>query len=131
MHGVDLYRQRDPIDLPGFETYDDWNWPDIRAQLAENIAPYKERWTFWEFDTEMVATWLAGWVDFVFIDAEHTYEGVRDDIIAWSPKVRPGGIIAGHDYTPERFPGVVAAVDEAFPNAITATSDLVWWVVKQ
>jgi len=36
--------------------------------------------------------------DFVYIDADHTYEGVSEDIRAWYPKVKVGGIIGGHDY---------------------------------
>ena len=35
--------------------------------------------------------------DFVFIDADHSYEAVRADIRAWTPKVKPGGYLAGHD----------------------------------
>jgi predicted O-methyltransferase YrrM len=38
-----------------------------------------------------------GGFQFVFLDALHTYEGVRDDWIAWSPLVEPGGVIAIHD----------------------------------
>jgi predicted O-methyltransferase YrrM len=49
-------------------------------------------------------------LDFVFIDARHTYEAASEDLAAWWPKVRPGGLIAGHDYT--NSPGVRAAVDE-------------------
>jgi predicted O-methyltransferase YrrM len=37
-------------------------------------------------------------VDWVFIDALHDYRSVRDDIRAWAPKVKPGGLISGHDY---------------------------------
>lgn len=37
-------------------------------------------------------------LDFVFIDGNHSFEFVVDDISAWSKKVRPGGIVAGHDY---------------------------------
>lgn len=51
-------------------------------------------------------------IDFVFIDASHMYEAVLSDIKAWFPKVKPGGIIAGHDYSP-RF-GVIQAVNEFF-----------------
>lgn len=36
-------------------------------------------------------------LDFVFIDADHTYEGVLSDLEAWFPKVRSGGLISGHD----------------------------------
>lgn len=51
--------------------------------------------------------------DFVFIDADHSYEGCRADIAAYLPLLRPGGLIAGHDYS-DRWPGVKQAVDEEF-----------------
>ena len=50
-------------------------------------------------------------LDFVFIDANHSYEFVKDDINAWYPKVKKGGILAGHDYD-RSWPGVIQAVDE-------------------
>lgn len=50
----------------------------------------------------------------VFIDADHRYEGIGRDIPAWRPKVRPGGIFAGHDHWPVEYPGVVRACREAF-----------------
>ena len=50
-------------------------------------------------------------LDFVFIDASHEYEDVKSDIKAWMPKVKVGGIIAGHDYE-EYFPTVQKAVNE-------------------
>ena len=52
-------------------------------------------------------------VDFVFIDGDHEQSAVAADIRAWFPKVKVGGIIAGHDYS-SMFPGVIAAVEEAF-----------------
>jgi len=51
-------------------------------------------------------------LDFVYIDALHDYESVLDDIKGWFPKVREGGIIAGHDYRMSSWPGVVIAVQE-------------------
>lgn len=50
-------------------------------------------------------------IDFVFIDAEHDYENVKKDMSAWFPKVKKGGIFAGHDYCGS-WPGVIKAVDE-------------------
>jgi predicted O-methyltransferase YrrM len=55
-------------------------------------------------------------LDAVFIDADHSYEAVKLDIQNWMPKVRKGGILAGHDYT-YSWPGVVRAVDELLPDA--------------
>jgi len=51
-------------------------------------------------------------LDFVYIDADHSYEAVKADINAWVPKVKNGGIIAGHDYFTHRTLGVIEAVDE-------------------
>ena len=54
-------------------------------------------------------------LDFVFIDASHEYEDVKNDIIAWLPKIKDGGILAGHDYYlngQDFFPGVKQAVAE-------------------
>jgi predicted O-methyltransferase YrrM len=53
-------------------------------------------------------------LDFVFIDGNHQYEFVRDDIREWTKKVRKGGIVSGHDYykTPHGNVGVINAVDE-------------------
>ena len=57
-----------------------------------------------------------GYFDIVFIDADHRYEHVRGDTIAWMPKVKKGGLLCGHDYpdNPRRrkYKGVVAAVNE-------------------
>ena len=37
-------------------------------------------------------------LDFIFIDAEHTYEGVKEDLNAWYSKIKQGGLISGHDF---------------------------------
>ena len=50
-------------------------------------------------------------LDFVYIDANHTFDFCCPDIIFWSKKVRPGGIISGHDYYNHHRGGVVKAVD--------------------
>lgn len=51
-------------------------------------------------------------IDFIYIDASHEYEDVKQDIIHWLPKLRKGGIIAGDDYGNPDFPGVHRAVFE-------------------
>jgi predicted O-methyltransferase YrrM len=71
-----------------------------------------------------------GSLDFVFIDADHSYEAVRKDIDAWRSKVRAGGWIGGHDYN-RKFPGVVRAVDFVFGarNVITLPGSI-WSVAS-
>ncbi len=51
-------------------------------------------------------------LDFVYIDASHKYEDVKIDLNGWLPKVKEGGLIAGHDYVEFKGFGVIKAVDE-------------------
>lgn len=51
-------------------------------------------------------------LDFVYIDADHSYNVVKSDLSLSRQKVKSGGIIAGHDYNREFFPGVFQAVNE-------------------
>lgn len=115
---------------------DDWRgdylgWDAAKRKLSRDRfraveRKYPNRVRLLEMDSiEAAATIPDASIDLVFIDADHEYEGVRDDIAAWAPKVRPGGILAGHDYDQPDFPGVRKAVDEfCQPNI---GSEWVWW----
>lgn len=72
-------------------------------------------------------------IDLVFIDGNHDYDFVKEDIELWLPKIRRGGILAGHDYhlTGERFPGVKRAVDELLGSNISVGEDSVWLYSKE
>ncbi len=48
-------------------------------------------------------------LDVVFIDGDHWRAG--DDLVAWAPKVKGGGLLSGHDYDASAWPQVVADVD--------------------
>lgn len=63
-------------------------------------------------------------LDFVYIDGDHAFDFVMQDLIVWSRKVRPGGIVAGHDYYRFRGAGVVNAVD-----AYTTAHQIQEWFV--
>jgi predicted O-methyltransferase YrrM len=64
-------------------------------------------------------------LNFVFIDACHEYECVKEDIQSWLPKIAPGGIIAGHDYS---WDGVKQAVTETIPSARHISRDC--WILE-
>jgi len=55
-------------------------------------------------------------LDFVYIDANHSYKACKEDIELWWPKLKSGGLFAGHDYLDGHLPdgdfGVKSAVDE-------------------
>ena len=63
--------------------------------------------------------------DWVFLDANHGYKGMTQDLEAYYPKVKPGGYITGHDYVDVKNYGVIQAVDEfveAHPVRMVALS---------
>ena len=51
-----------------------------------------------EYSIEASKLFANGHFDFVYLDADHTEAGCWADLNAWYPKVRPGGLLAGHDY---------------------------------
>ena len=62
-------------------------------------------------------------LDFIFIDASHQYQDVLDDINAWLPKIKEGGILAGHDFG---FGDVNKAVTTFFNNTSFSVSEDCW-----
>ena len=82
------------------------------------LAPYGPRTQVWrKYSAEAAACVWDNSLDFVYLDARHDYRSVVEDLAAWTPKVRRGGIIAGHDYLDGLFEaeyGVASAVDRWF-----------------
>ncbi len=77
-----------------------------------------------------------GILDFVFLDANHMYPDVKADILAWAPKVRAGGLVAGHDYggvhDNRGLWGISKAVHEVFGKEnVLVRPGLIWAVVKK
>jgi SAM-dependent methyltransferase len=62
-------------------------------------------------------------LDFIYIDASHEYIDVKNDIQAWLPKLKKGGIIAGDDYNSSQ---VSRAVREFFGNSIVSPNRFTW-----
>lgn len=65
-------------------------------------------------------------IDYLFLNGDQSYETVRDELHAWYPKIKPGGIIAGHDWN--GFPGVQRAVRgfAKFDSSKVRTSENCW-----
>ena len=50
-------------------------------------------------------------LDFVYIDGNHIFDAIMVDVIEWARRVKPGGIVSGHDYYNFRNAGVIKAID--------------------
>jgi hypothetical protein len=111
------------------------NFSMIYPRFIKHTKPYHNRLTILRgISWEMAGHVKDESLDFIFIDADHGYETVMKDILAWGPKVRPGGLISGHDYDPNHQDtyGVVQAVDEYFgKDGFSLTFDFVWFAYKK
>jgi predicted O-methyltransferase YrrM len=58
------------------------------------------------------AQWWTQPLDYLYVDADHSYGGVLADLRAWVPHVKPGGLILGDDYGSDIYPGVKQAWDQ-------------------
>jgi SAM-dependent methyltransferase len=66
--------------------------------------------------------------DLIYIDGEHTFESVFEDIKNYKNKVKPGGFLCGHDFIKESF-GVEEAIKKHFPSKeIIIFSDSSWLI---
>ena len=67
-------------------------------------------------------------LDFVYIDGDHRREMVREDIVLWFPKIKAGGLIAGHDFKLGEQ-GVIKAVYESFGDWFKKDG-WDWWRIR-
>jgi len=107
----DAYVDRSNVSQEEFERF--------YEETCSRLARHGSRSTIWRTTSVEAASRVADRsMDFVYIDARHDYESVKEDLAAWCAKVRPGGILAGHDYVDGDFPQgefyVKSAVDEFF-----------------
>jgi hypothetical protein len=102
---------------------------DPRARVLQGFSP------------AIASEFADGSLDCVYLDANHAYLAVRDDLAAWYPKVRPGGLLSGHDYLDGVRAGCLFAVKTAVAEfaaqlgravafTITDAPYRSWWLRK-
>jgi hypothetical protein len=133
MVGVDLYASQPENNgpekwLPG-ENGHSWDHEHYYQDLLKFCEHYSDRASIIkDYTTKAAEQFEDKSIDFVFIDADHGYEGCLRDIQHWAPKVKNGGYVIGHDI---HFPTVEKAVTEYFgSNSWNVEDDFVWWVKK-
>lgn len=97
LHLVDIWRY-----LPNYR--DIANLPDERQELLlrklpGKLAAHAGRYQVHRLLSEQAAEQFANEsLDFVYLDADHSYEAVSRELRIWYAKLRPGGLFAGHDF---------------------------------
>lgn len=66
-------------------------------ETARRLAPY-DATLVRKFSVDAAKDFEDGSLDFIYIDGNHEFSAVAADLFAWTPKIRSGGIISGHDY---------------------------------
>jgi hypothetical protein len=131
--GIDLYEPQPENSGPEKWTPGEnghrWDHNSYYSDMKKFCSKYPKRaFIIKDYTTNAANLYEDKYFDFVFIDADHGYEGCLRDIKAWEPKVKGGGIVFGHDI---HFPTVKKAVTEYFgENSWNVEDDFVWWVRK-
>lgn len=96
-----------------YEGNPDKGWFTQEELFLDKLKADSGRFTFIKGFAADVADQIPGYLDFAFIDGNHEYAYVKQDIELYWPKVCKGGFLSGHDYS-GGHPGVTQAVDEFF-----------------
>jgi hypothetical protein len=136
LYSIDPYKHFDQDYLDDPMNYPQKYHDVLFYRVLDLLSQFKERSKLLRMTSVDAAKMFTdNSLDFVFIDANHSYQGVKDDLISWYDKVRDGGILSGDDYTIDIFPGLVKAVDEFFSSKkLQVNQDSehprIWWVIK-
>ena len=110
-----------------FYCVDSWEDQDIYHTFVTNMKPVEVYYTPVRLSSVEASERLFAnkSLDFVFIDSDHSYDTTIQELLAWTPKIKPGGILAGHDYYPDHpeYCGVYAAVNTLFDSKDIESSE--------
>lgn len=70
----------------------------LYQKLVERLAPYPNSTIIRKTSMKAVEGFKDSSLDFVYIDGDHRFRYVAEDLYEWSKKVRKGGMVSGHDY---------------------------------
>lgn len=104
------------VDVWNSARYHEGLYEEVRKKLKDGIQSHRV-YLHRMLSVDAAAEFNDGFFDFVYIDTNHTYTTTHAELVAFAKKVKPGGLLAGHDYsvgnwiTGQRY-GVVEAVHE-------------------
>ena len=93
------------------------NFQNLANNVKHNLEPYNNRYTWFRQPSVTIKNDQIsdGSLDLVFIDADHSYKAVKQDLAHWYKKIRSGGWLMGDDYN-SCHPSTTKAVDEFANN---------------
>jgi len=107
---------------------DDKYWHDLYLLNCERMINRKALRVIRALSVEAVKLFLDEYFDIVYLDGDHHYDVFKEDLFLWLPKVKVGGILAGHDYRINfRDNDVSKVVHEVFGKDFETGEDWTWW----
>ena len=102
------------------------------ALARKRLNKFQSKTVFLIGKSEDVFTNIPNNLDFAYIDGNHSYESVKQDIQNYFPKIKPGGILGGHDFFAD-YIGLTTAVLEFVKdnNLRLYGGNMDWWVMKR
>ena len=130
LYAVDLWECRASVlSDRAFEVLKNYDFDEITKLFNKRTRPYENRLKVLKGVSWEMAQYVDDCsLDFVFIDADHSYESVAKDIRAWTPKLKKGGILSGHDLL---YEGVNRAVNELINIWVDTKVNQVWYCHKE
>ena len=123
--GTDYWKTR-----AGDSTMTQGMFDDVLERTALRTAFAAHRRAIVPCESTEAAALIPNGLDFVFVDGDHSYSGVMQDLQTWWPRVAESGILTGHDYGNPNFPDVKRAVDEFAAKhglSVRVGADSVWF----
>jgi len=131
INGFDIRRQLAPKKMYFIDPLDSTiqECRDNKTVLLSRIALVNDSFFIQKKSHESIYD-MQDEIDFVYIDARHDYENVKRDILSWFPKIKLGGVLAGHDFNDNAVRSAVETMFETYSDKmIHGNHD--WWVIKK
>lgn len=101
--------------IEGFNQKNDYNWDTIYNEFQTNTRFFNNISLHKDFSYNVADKFEDKSMDFIYIDGDHSYDQVKQDLEMYLPKLKDNGVIGGHDYNKKNklyIKNTIRAIDE-------------------
>lgn len=109
-----------------FNEMNGYDWDFIKNEYVLNTRFFNNIVHLKDYSYNVSDRFKDNSIDFIYIDGNHSYESLKKDFELFLPKLKKGGIIAGHDYMPDAWPEVIKAIHEEVGEPDIIFNDSSW-----
>ena len=128
LYTIDSWEHRDGAEFEAGEAQEKHDRTKEEALKRLAAPDVKDRVRILHMKSRDALSLVPSSVDFVWIDGDHSQEGITTDLDLYYPLVKEGGIFGGHDYG--QCHPLTEIIFERFGDRIKTGDDFTWWVIK-